>query len=70
MSAYGGMRCSQINSPVFASSAWITFAVFVRNMVPPCTSGVGSFAPPSCMVHTHASCSSFTESRAIDASGL
>jgi hypothetical protein len=61
---------SQINSPVFASSACRMLRVFARYMTPLWTSGIGWFAPPSCIAHTHASRKSFTLARVISASGL
>ena len=45
------MWFSQISSPVFASSACRMFSGFTRYMMPLCTSGIGWFAPPSCIAH-------------------
>ena len=70
ISAFGPTWFSQISSPVLASSACRMLPVLVRYMIPLCTSGIGSFAPPSFIAHTHASCRSFTLSRVTCVSGL
>jgi hypothetical protein len=65
----GPTRCSQMSSPLFASSACTMFVVLVRNITPLCTIGVGSLVWPSFIAHAHVSCRSFTLSRVICVSG-
>ena len=70
MFSSGPTSFSQINSPVFPSSAWITLPVFQRYMMPLCTSGIVWLAPLSFMFQTHARRRSFTLAAVISLSGL
>ena len=70
ISALGPTRCSQIKSPVRASSAWTTFMMLMMYSTPLCTSGVGSLPWPSVIAQVHTSCKSFAFSRVICVSGL
>ena len=67
----GPTSCSQISSPVAASSAWTMLPGWTRYIVPLCTIGMFWFAPASSLIaHTQASRRSFTLSRVISLSGL
>ena len=68
--AFGPTWFSQIKSPVAASSACTMLSVWVRYMMPLCTSGMGWFAPPSFIDQLHASLRSFTFLVLISVSGL
>ena len=66
----GPTRFSQMSSPVAASSAWMMLPMLFRYSTPSCTTGAGSFQPPSVIAHTHSSVSSSTLARVICSSSL
>ena len=66
----GPTRFSQMSSPVAASSAWMMLPMLLRYRTPSCTTGAGSFQPPSVIDQIHSSVRSSTLSGVIWSSSL